>query len=1367
MNRFSAFLAGALCAVCAYAYSVWNGCPDFMDLQQTYVEGFYGTFENPLGTTGLVDDRHKLNTQQETDANTGDQLTTIPNGETKSIRLGNEQVGSEAEAIVYHFKVDPQQSLLFVNFAVVLEDPGHESIYQPRFVVRITDAEGNLVSDCAEYDVSAAAGLSGFQDYLGGHTAVRWRDWTKVGLDLTPFAGQEVQVQFITYDCALMGHFGYAYFTAHCAPNKLEVEECLGDNFTIAAPEGFASYLWDNGDTTRTTTRTLSDGDLHLTCTITSVTGCSFTQSAFVSSSASFSGKTYKDTICQGEPYNKHNFNLSPQYNVGTTTYTNILLNPTTCSEEGEEHLELTILQQFYDINASICEGEDYTENGFTIQQPPVGVLFDTLRFSKDGKQCDSVVCLRLTVSETLHINNQLSGDETPCTGIAATYSADVSGTAEYSWVLPDNATILNGGHSPQIVLSFSDDTPGIIILKGENGCGSNAVPMEIRPRKSYHQLIKDTSCVNETYDRHGFNLGKFTQSGYYTYTQSLTSKNGCDSTVVLSLTVFDQPTISIETDAENLLCQSDKVTLTAKGKGGNNISVYCDSLPIAIGDVFCSDGTFARCDDFLKNPNGRTAAGVVFHVQPDYQYALVADLKDVEETRTLTWGNEGFDLPNLPNHTHVREVMTDQDGYGNTAIIRKAGDATLYPVAWAVDFENGWYVPAIGELRMLFATTHEVNETLAKIGGQELPSNTNQRTKPCSYFSSTELSAYFYCGQTSTGEIYGSPKSRVYSYLRAVRSVPLSNIEAPKVKIGDLVQNEFGEKGIAFRLTPDGKSGWMVALEEDSNAYIWNSELTDIANLPNHFNEEYAANCLTAEQDWEGYENTKNLRKAIDSTATIAAWSVNLKKGWFLPSAGQMGDLYALLPTIDSALTRNNGTPIYYDSYWTSSEMDSTYAWTYDMAFGNADAYRKDLKFYVRAISSFTYCGESEYTTDTTLTFRWEDGSRNEQITVYPTETSTYTVTATNKEGCAASASRTLYVTQGDIINRYDTICQGETYKDELFEESKTGIYSKEIQTNKCNQTVRLHLLVKENHPTTHIEDTICQGASYRKNGFYISTNIPGVMTDSMRFADETGCDSMVQLQLSVKPMPRDTLYNKVCQNEVFEESGFSIAAQQSVGLHYFERRTTDGNGCPSATILALTVDSVYQKSLVDTICQAEHYNKNGFDFIANQEEYQTAFQTYNSKNGCDSIISLTLKILQKKETIYTDTIVIGETYRSQDFQLPAQTEMGWQTFYRHLQTTSGCDSLITLNLYVRGDDEVVDVPDAFTPQNHNGANDVFMPGYEVFIYDRYGLLICHSKDGWDGKYRGVDADPGVYIYTLRFKSGKEKRGTVEIFKN
>ena len=74
--------------------------------------------------------------------------------------------------------------------------------------------------------------------------------------------------------------------------------------------------------------------------------------------------------------------------------------------------------------------------------------------------------------------------------------------------------------------------------------------------------------------------------------------------------------------------------------------------------------------------------------------------------------------------------------------------------------------------------------------------------------------------------------------------------------------------------------------------------------------------------------------------------------------------------------------------------------------------------------------------------------------------------------------------------------------------------------------------------------------------------------------------------------------------------------------------------------------------------------------------------------------------------------------------------------------------------------------IPSAFTPYTQDGVNDKFMPGLEVYIYDRYGMLICHSMDGWDGYYRGSLATPGVYAYVLIIQGSENRKGTIEILK-
>ncbi|MBQ0156675.1 MAG: Ig-like domain-containing protein [Bacteroidales bacterium] len=90
-------------------------------------------------------------------------------------------------------------------------------------------------------------------------------------------------------------------------------------------------------------------------------------------------------------------------------------------------------------------------------------------------------------------------------------------------------------------------------------------------------------------------------------------------------------------------------------------------------------------------------------------------------------------------------------------------------------------------------------------------------------------------------------------------------------------------------------------------------------------------------------------------------------------------------------------------------------------------------------------------------------------------------------------------------------------------------------------------------------------------------------------------------------------------------------------------------------------------------------------------------------------------------------------------------------------------------IKLEVIKPDSIIDnteIPTVFTPTEIDGANDDFMPGYPVVIYNRVGDVICVSSNGWDGTYKGKLADAGVYIYVITMKDGSEKRGTIQLYK-
>jgi gliding motility-associated-like protein len=89
-----------------------------------------------------------------------------------------------------------------------------------------------------------------------------------------------------------------------------------------------------------------------------------------------------------------------------------------------------------------------------------------------------------------------------------------------------------------------------------------------------------------------------------------------------------------------------------------------------------------------------------------------------------------------------------------------------------------------------------------------------------------------------------------------------------------------------------------------------------------------------------------------------------------------------------------------------------------------------------------------------------------------------------------------------------------------------------------------------------------------------------------------------------------------------------------------------------------------------------------------------------------------------------------------------------------------------------------VVDVPNAFTP-NNDGINDViFVRGFGIekmnfMIFNRQGKLVFQSTDqniGWDGKYKGQlqPMDAYAFVLEVQFADGNRftKKGDITILR-
>lgn len=202
-----------------------------------------------MNATGIVNGRHTITSGAGFDAQVPTIPVVSPFGGNFSCRLGNENVGYEAERLTFTFPVTAQNPSFTYQYAVVLQDPSHSNSDQPRFQVNIKGPNGQTIP-CGFYNVVAGSGVPGFQSAQGG--SLIYKDWSLVAVDLTNYIGQNITVDFQTGDCNQGGHFGYAYIDASCNPLQITTTYCPGDQLAdLTAPPGFQSYLWSTGQTSQ------------------------------------------------------------------------------------------------------------------------------------------------------------------------------------------------------------------------------------------------------------------------------------------------------------------------------------------------------------------------------------------------------------------------------------------------------------------------------------------------------------------------------------------------------------------------------------------------------------------------------------------------------------------------------------------------------------------------------------------------------------------------------------------------------------------------------------------------------------------------------------------------------------------------------------------------------------------------------------------------------------------------------------------------------------------------------------------------------------------------------------------------------------
>jgi gliding motility-associated-like protein len=244
--------------------------------------------------------------------------------------------------------------------------------------------------------------------------------------------------------------------------------------------------------------------------------------------------------------------------------------------------------------------------------------------------------------------------------------------------------------------------------------------------------------------------------------------------------------------------------------------------------------------------------------------------------------------------------------------------------------------------------------------------------------------------------------------------------------------------------------------------------------------------------------------------------------------------------------------------------------------------------------------------------------------------------------------------------------ICEGQKFRvvDSFY--TKAGTYTNVTQTFEgCDSTITtiLNLIPSQRTDTTA---SVCFGKCFRVGTKCYAQSGNYADTLKTRF----GCDSIIKLKLTVsKP-------DSIQQNPIIcDGQSFRVGNSLYFASGNFRDIVAQTDGCLMLIKTNLTVKSKATTTQNPTICENSSitvgmhtYNRTGI-----------YLDTLKTTTGCDSIVTTNLMVLTALKSTVDTTVCSGKSVT-----IGGKMYNRTGTYTIPIKTSGGCDSLVTLNLFV-----------------------------------------------------------------------------------
>ncbi len=869
------------------------------------------------------------------------------------------------------------------------------------------------------------------------------------------------------------------------------------------------------------------------------------------------------------------------------------------------------------------------------------------------------------------------------------------------------------------------------VSFKLENGCDST-ITLHLTVNHTAETAVAGNVCLGSGFIGYNFNIAaeEMAEVSEYTFVDSLTTVNGCDSVVTLTVTVNHvfESTLN-EVACETYTWDPNDVTYNESGVYTHTLNAVndCDSvvtLNLTINHATNGEEEATACNRYEWNGQTYTQTGVytfdtvnvngcdsVVTLNLTVNYSNNYEFSDVACDSYL-WNGATYNQTG--DYTYAGTNVDGCDSVVTLHLTINNSTASSEDVTACDSYE--WHGETYTESGEYFFNTTNSVECDSVVTLNLTINNSNSETVTMTACVSYEWNDSVY---TETGEytfntvnVNGCDSTAILVLTILQPMDELYTDTACDSYVWNINGETYTETGV-YSAEITGKNGCPATADllltinvssegaEEAiacDSYEWNGETYTQSGVYT-FNTTNAAGC----------DSVATLTLTINSSNSEAiAMTACGSYEWNGENYTQSG-VYTFDTTnaagCDSVATLN----LTINTASASTEVDTvcdSYPWN-GTIYTESGEYTYTTNNAAGCDSVVTLTLTVNHSTTETLdtavcgSFTWTDGDGETYST-----TGIHTFNTTNAEGCNLQKTLLLTINQPITIQVNQTVCDAYEWNGQNY--TTTGNYTATFTAaNGCDSIVTLALTVN-NSNTGSETATACDsyswnGTIYNQSGAYnyTTTNV-------------AGCDSVVTLNLTINNSSSSETTVASCgsytwNNVVYSQSGnysytttnlagcdsvaylFLTVNQSTIvdpisveacvsytwngntytqsGVYY--DTTANAQGCDNVAALVLTISQPFNTTVYQTACDSYEWNNTNYTTSGNYDH------TYTATNGCDSVVTLALTINQSKTTTFADNTCDVYTWNGQTYTTSGQYE---QT----LTARNGCDSVVTLNLTV-----------------------------------------------------------------------------------